>query len=190
MFPIEAFQSTLAKAIRIFRQHGIRFHLTGGIASVYYGEPRLTQDIDIVIDNKATRNSLTRFLESLEGSDFLFDAESVHNAVADEGMFQLLDAQESLKLDVYPRELIPGELSRSVLQEVFEGETIPVVSCGDAAVSKLIWVSKGSAKSRRDLRQIFHLASQSDRRFIEQLSEQLGLLDLLHEVLAEQDIIE
>ena len=31
---------------------GIRFHLTGGIASVAYGEPRLTQDIDLVVDSK------------------------------------------------------------------------------------------------------------------------------------------
>ncbi len=30
-----------------------------------------------------------------------------------DSMFQLLDRVESLKLDIYPRELIPGELSRS-----------------------------------------------------------------------------
>ena len=51
MFPTSAFRETLGKAVRIFRQHDIRFHLTGGVASVFYGEPRLTQDIDIVIDN-------------------------------------------------------------------------------------------------------------------------------------------
>ncbi len=42
MFPIEAFQRTLGKATGIFRQLGIRFHLTGGVAAVYYAEPRLT----------------------------------------------------------------------------------------------------------------------------------------------------
>lgn len=31
-------------------------------------------------------------------------------AVDQKQMFQLLDSQEALKLDVYPRELIPGEL--------------------------------------------------------------------------------
>ena len=40
MFPVAASQATLEKAVRIFRQLGIRFHLTGGIASIYYGEPR------------------------------------------------------------------------------------------------------------------------------------------------------
>ncbi len=53
MFPVEAFQSTLGKAADIFRQLAIRFHLTGGVSSVLYGEPRMTQDIDIVADNRA-----------------------------------------------------------------------------------------------------------------------------------------
>jgi len=190
MFPIDAFRATLGKAIAVFERFQIRFHLTGGIAAVYYGEPRLTQDIDIVIDNAAALAALDGFLESLEASDFLFDGESVRSAISSQGMFQLLDVEESLKLDIYPRELIPGELDRSVRQEVFEGEAIPIVSCADAAVSKLVWISKGSSKSRRDLRQVFRLASEPGRQLIEQLSEQLGLVGLLREVLAEQDEID
>jgi len=190
MFPIEAFQTTLGKATDIFRHLGIRFHLTGGVAAVYYAEPRLTQDIDIVIDNTQTLAALDGFLESLEASDFLFDAESVRRAVRSRGMFQLLDGQESLKLDIYPRELIPGELGRSVEQEVFEGTMIPVASCADAVVSKLVWASKGSSKSRRDVRKMFRQASKVDRRLVEQLSDQLGLRELLQEVLAEQEEID
>ncbi len=72
MFPIDAFQRTLGKATGIFRHLRIRFHLTGAVAAVYYAEPRLTQDIDIVIDNPQTLAVLDRFLESLEASDFLF----------------------------------------------------------------------------------------------------------------------
>ncbi len=34
MFPVDAFRATLDKAVRIFRGLGIRFHLTGGIASI------------------------------------------------------------------------------------------------------------------------------------------------------------
>ena len=66
MFPIEAFHATLEKAVCIFRHLGIRFHLTGGIASIYYGEPRLTQDIDIVIDNAQVTAALDSFLQALK----------------------------------------------------------------------------------------------------------------------------
>ena len=50
MFPVEAFRDTLRKAVALFERHAIRFHLTGGLTSVLYGEPRMTQDIDIVIE--------------------------------------------------------------------------------------------------------------------------------------------
>ena len=71
-------------------------------------------------------------------------------------MFQLLDNVEALKLDIYPRELIAGELDRSCLVEVFAGVEFPVASRADVA-SKLVWISKGSHKSRRDLRQIYRI---------------------------------
>ena len=104
----------------------------------------MTQDIDIVIDNEATSSCLDAFLASLAESDFIFDEISIRKAVTDRGRFQLLDGVESLKLDIYPRELIPGELGRSVLAEVFEDEQLPIASRADAAVSKLVWVDKGS----------------------------------------------
>ena len=102
-------------------------------------------------------------------------------------MFQLFDSEEALKLDIYPREMIPGELQRSAMIEVFEGMHLPVASRADAAVSKLAWVSKGSHKSRRDLRQIFRLAGESDQERIRQLANQLQLSELLKIVLAETD---
>ena len=189
MFPVEAFQSTLGKVAEIFQQLGIRFHLTGGVTSVLYGEPRLTQDIDIVVDNQALTDRLDFFLASLDESDFLFDAASLRQAVEQRGMFQLFDNVEALKLDIYPRELIAGELDRSCLVEVFAGVELPVVSRPDAAAAKLVWISKGSHKSRRDLRHVYRSSSENDRHRIRELAQQLTLTPLLDEVLNEPDEI-
>ena len=57
MFPVEAFQNTLCKVAEIFRRPGVRFHLTGGVTSVLYGGPRMTQNIDIVADNRALQGA-------------------------------------------------------------------------------------------------------------------------------------
>jgi hypothetical protein len=46
MFPADSFRATLEKIIAILNACNIKFHLTGGITSVAYGEPRLTQDVD------------------------------------------------------------------------------------------------------------------------------------------------
>jgi len=187
VFPIDAFRETLCKATDIFQSLEIRFHLTGGIATIAYGEPRMTQDVDIVIDNRAVSRQLEPFLEALGRTDFLFDEAAVRTAVRQKQMFQLLDSKEVLKLDVYPRELIPGELQRSGMIEVFEGMRVPTASRSDVAASKLVWISKGSHKSRRDLRQIVRLASESDKNAVRRLARQLGLEALLDETLAEAD---
>lgn len=73
--------------------------------------------------------------------------QAMRRAVLPGELFQLLDERECLKLDIYPREMIPGELQRNERLEIFAGEEIPDVSFVDAAASKLIWISKGSHKA-------------------------------------------
>lgn len=190
MFPLESFQSTLRKVVRIFDTCDIGFHLTGGVTSIAYGEPRMTQDVDIVIDNARVSDCSGEFLDSLRTAGFLFDEAAVRHGIANKSLFQVLDVNESLKLDIYPRELIAGELSRSERIEVFEGVHLPVASLPDAAVSKLIWVSKGSHKNRRDLRSIVARATHEQSRSITELAKGLALDALLNEVLAEPDEID
>jgi len=187
MFPVETFQITLAKIMTILRGHKIRFHLTGGLTGTAYGEPRMTQEIDIVIDPVETKLRVDALIQSLSGSDFLFSEQTVRQAVNEGGLFKLLDQRECLKLDLYPREMIPGELDRSVSIEIFAGESLPVVSRTDAAASKLVWISKGSHKSRRDLRAIYRDASSDEQQAIRNWATRLDLASLFAEVLQESD---
>lgn len=189
MFPAEIFRNTLSRLLEILTRHGVRFHLTGGIASVAYGEPRMTQDLDIVVDNPSLAARLDSFIAAAEQAGFMFDAEAVRRGVAEQEMFQLFDMAEALKIDIYPREMIPGELDRSASLEVFEGMLIPVASRPDAAASKLAWASKGSHKSRRDLRHIVRRMPRAERDELDRLAGLLGLDALLTEILAEPDEI-
>lgn len=189
MYPAELFRGTLLRLLDILTRHDVRFHLTGGITSVAYGEPRMTQDIDIVVDNAAMARCLDAFTAAAAQSGFLIDAESARRAVEERSMFQLFDMAEALKIDVYPREMIPGELGRSTLLEIFEGLPIPVVSRPDAAASKLVWASKGSHKSRRDLRQIVRNLSAAERTELTRIAGLLALDGLLDTILTEPDEI-
>jgi len=149
----------------------------------------MTQDVDVVVENVAIARAMEPFIASAEQAGFLLDADSVRRAVADRSMFRLFDMSEALKIDVYPRELVPGELDRSTLLEVFEGMPLPVASRSDAAASKLAWAAKGSHKSRRDLRQIVRQMGSADRSELDRLAGLLGLGGLLADVLAEPDEI-
>ena len=113
MFPVEAFERTVVKFVSIAESIELPFHLTGGSISSAYGEPRLTQDIDIVVSPEVAKNRVAELVELLVSSDLLFTESVVRKAVQTGELFQLLDKSESLKLDIYPRELIAGELQRS-----------------------------------------------------------------------------
>lgn len=191
MFPIEAFREPVERFVTILKSLDIRHHLTGGVVSVAWGEPRLTQDIDVVIDRVSTQAGLQFFIDAVRSAGFYADEQGVRKAVQAGKPFQLLDPVAVLKLDVYPRELIPGELSRSVLAEVFPGSSIAIVSRSDAAVSKLIWISRGSHKSRQDLRQIARRLDEEEMEFLRSQASRLQLTDLLDSVLSESgEIVE
>jgi len=189
MFPVEAFQRTIGKFVQIASAIQLPFHLTGGSISSAYGEPRLTQDIDIVVSPIVAKQRVDELIEQLTTSDFWFTETVVRKAVRENDLFQLLDKSECLKLDVYPRELIPGELGRSQSLELFDGIFLPVVSRIDAALSKLIWIEKGSQRSRRDFRGVFRNCDSTQQDFIRTQAFSIGLAGLLEEVLIESDEI-
>ncbi len=189
MFPVEAFRDTLIRLADVLERLSIRFHLTGGVTTLAYGEPRMTQDFDVVIDPLTTAERLNALLAGLRTAGFLVDTETARRSVQEAGMFQAFDLAESLKVDLYPRQMIPGELDRSVRLEIFEGVMLPVASRADAVLSKLVWISKGSHKSRRDLRQIMRTADDAERMTVERSAGEMSLATLLEEVLAESDEI-
>ena len=186
----EGFQPALAKLVAVLERLGIRFHLTGGIASVAYGEPRLTQDIDVVLDPSRVIEVEEELLAGLVANDFFFDEAMARRAISSRRMIQLLDVEQAIKLDLYVRCLIPGELDRSVETELFPGMIVPVVARTDAALSKLIWIRHGSHRSRRDLRGILAGASAEEASVIHTTAREMGLESLLRQVIDESDDID
>jgi len=190
VLPAEGFQPTLLKLVDVLNRFGIRYHLTGGITSVAYGEPRMTQDVDLVLDRDRVLAIRDEFLSSLSDAGFLFSEQTAHRAIESRQMFQLLDMDQVIKLDLYVRCLIPGELDRSVRTELFPGVALPIVARTDAALSKLIWIQHGSHRSRRDLRRILAGATPDELSTVRLVAGEMKLVALLDEVLAESDEID
>jgi hypothetical protein len=187
--PNEIFQPTLTKFAHVLSRFGIRFHLTGGITAVAYGEPRMTQDLDLVIDYDAALRNRESFLSALIEAGFHLELATARNAMDSKTMFQVLDVEQALKLDLYPESSIPGELNRSVMAEVLPGVTLPIAARSDAALSKLIWAAKGSHKSRRDLRQILRNASPDESAMVRSMATGMGLVDELDRILSEPEAL-
>lgn len=190
MLAAEGFQPTLLKLVAVLNRLQIRFHLTGGITSVAYGEPRMTEDLDLVLDRDRVLLIQDELLAALEDAGFHLSERTARRAIESKQMFQLLDIERVIKLDLYVRCLIPGELDRSVGAEVFPGVVLPIVARTDAALSKLIWVRHGSHRSRRDVRGILAGATSGELATIRRMAGELDVAALLDEVLAESDDID
>lgn len=189
MYNLMDFRECLERISQLLRVCETRFYLTGGAAAIAYGDPRTTQDVDVIVDAKALHLRRSLFFEHLRQEGFLFNEQAIQTAITSGSLFQLIDPKSALKFDLYPRDLVPGGLDRAVEVEVMPGLVLPVASRPDLVISKLIWVSKGSHKSRRDLRQIMLRANEAEKTLVDELANRLKLWTLFCEVLAESDEI-
>jgi len=174
----------------ILDQLGVRYHLTGGVAVFVYGEPRMTQDFDLVVDQSRLLLRLPEFRHALQKAGYLFDEHGMEQAVSQGRPIQVLDSRNVLKLYLYPRELVPGELDRSQKMPVFGETELRVVALPDLVISKLIWVRKGSHKSRGDVRSLMRIVSPDVLVEIKERANDMKLGSLLDEVVGEPDEIE
>ncbi|MFI5198246.1 MAG: hypothetical protein ACHQJD_06475 [Thermoanaerobaculia bacterium] len=141
-----AFLRVLAEKLR---GAGVPWMLTGSAASSYYGEPRATNDLDIVVD--PTPAQIDAFAESLSGS-FYVNREEVREALAARGMFNVIDPQSGWKADIIfvgNREFDRIEFGRRRIARLF-GLDIHVISPEGSILSKLEWARRGG--SDRQLR--------------------------------------
>ena len=135
-------------------QAGIEFMLTGSFASAYYGAPRSTQDIDLVI--AASPDQLRAFVTKLPVTEYYADMGAALQAHQQQSLFNVIDVTTGWKIDLIVLK------SRAFSQEEFRrrhkvnlhGASLYLASAEDSVISKLEW-----AKLSQSQRQIQDVAS-------------------------------
>lgn len=82
---------------------GIRYFVTGSIASIFYGEPRLTHDIDVVIHLPPL--DVSRFSSFFPSEKFYCPPDEVIQIECNRrpyGHFNLIHHESGFKADIYP----------------------------------------------------------------------------------------
>jgi hypothetical protein len=79
-------------------QLGIPFLVTGSMASIAYGEPRFTNDIDVVVAMNPSQ--VTAFCAAFPAPEFLCSTEAAEQAVRSRFQFNILHPASGLKVDV------------------------------------------------------------------------------------------
>ena len=81
-----------------FDQMGLRYAVTGSTATIVYGEPRFTNDIDVVVDLPTAR--IDDFLAAFPPPGFYLSRMAVESAVAQQRQFNIIHPTSGLKVDV------------------------------------------------------------------------------------------
>jgi hypothetical protein len=134
--------------------------VTGAVASFIYGEPRLTQDIDIVADIQ--EKNIPGLLKCFPEGEFYLESLSVERAVRKRGQFNIIHPSSGLKIDV----IVPqkNEFDRLRFRRrrnvrTSEGLEIAYSSPEDIIVSKLEFYREGrSEKHLRDIAGIIKIS--------------------------------
>lgn len=153
----------------------IRYMVSGSVAANFYTTPRMTRDIDIVIE--VEENDIEK-LCSIFSDDFYIDADSVKAAVRDKHMFNIIHNESIVKVDfIIKKDTEYRRLEFARRQSiVFEDMKIDITSPEDLVISKLYWAKDSLSEMQlKDVGNLLITLHNVDRDYIEKWVSNLGL---------------
>jgi hypothetical protein len=169
--------------------HQIIYRVVGSMASMAYGEPRFTNDVDIVAELKPEH--IAPLCAAFPAPEFYVSEQAVHNAVTQKFQFNIVHPASGLKADVIvppDTDFTRSEASR-VRRLASEGEySAWFGSPEDVLLNKLIYYRLSGATSDKHLRDIAGMiklqGKKLDRDYIAQWAGKLGVAEewaMVHE---------
>jgi len=159
----------------------IAYMVTGSVAAAFYAQPRMTRDVDMVLEIGPAH--LATFA-NLFAEDFLLDEEGMRAAVERQSMFNLIHSAALVKVDIIVRKDTPyrrEEFRRRRRIEI-AGQGIWVAAAEDLILSKLAWAKAGQSELQlRDVRRLLGAATGLDQDYLERWAAELGVAEMLRE---------
>lgn len=171
----------LHKIVGTFERLGIPYLVTGSVASMAYGEPRLTNDIDIVAG--INEGHIAGLLTAFPPGEFYISAEMIREAIRQRGQFNIIHPASGLKVDVMIRQDTPFDHSRfGRVRRISPAESYIAnfASPEDVIVKKMEYYREGgSEKHLRDITGILKISGKEiDQNYISEWADRLGLTEV------------
>jgi hypothetical protein len=162
----------------VLERLSVPYFVTGSVASMTYGEPRFTQDVDIVADLRETH--VAPFVASFPAPDYYISEDAVRTAIRQRRQFNLMHIFNGVKADVIvppDTEFNQSRMSRRRRMPLGSTGEAMMASPEDVILKKLEYYRDGgSEKHLRDIATIFHVgAFPVDRQYLESWAERLGV---------------
>lgn len=165
---------------------GVRYMLTGSLASNLYGIPRSTQDADFVVHlGDGSIGDIAERLSPIFKLDPQVSFETV--TATTRYVFHAADHELKVELFLLSQDSHDQERFRRRRQDTFEGRLVHVPTAEDVIITKLRWSKQGKrAKDLEDARNV--MAVQLDRLdwpYVERWCTEHETLDLLERLRSE-----
>lgn len=176
----------LHKIVEAFEALSIPYLVTGAMASITWGEPRFTNDIDIVAELNV------KHIAPLEAyfpkTEFYFDERMIQEAIKSRGQFNIIHPASGLKIDVYVSKRTPFDRSRFARRRKVRltGDCEAYFAAPeDVIIKKMEYYRQGgSEKHLRDITGILTISGgQIDGQYISEWASRLGLLEIWNAIL-------
>lgn len=169
----------------ILERLGVRYLVGGSLASSVHGEPRTTNDIDIVADLRP--HHVGPFVEALK-EDYYVSVPAVREAVRGGRSFNAIHMSAAVKVDVFVAGGDPFEEERLRARQRIEVSSDPVRSifldtAAYSVLRKLEWFRRGGETSERQWRDVVAMLRVQgdllDDAGMREWADRLGVADLL-----------
>jgi hypothetical protein len=168
--------------VRPLNRGGFRYIVTGSIAAIFYGEPRLTHDVDFVMF--LNDQHVQKLAEVFPSSDlYVPPVEIIAAEVArpQAGSFNLIHMDTGFKADIYPtgQDELNAWAFRRKHSVQFQGETVVLAPPEYVIIRKLEYYREGgSEKHLRDIRSMLAISGdQMDHPELNGWIQRRGLED-------------
>ena len=176
-------ESDIIKEIAKRLDHaGIPYMFTGSIAANFYTVPRMTRDIDIVIELKEKDADE---IYSLFEKDFYTDKDMISEAIRKEGTFNIIHYQSVFKVDFIVRKNNPyrAEEFKRRRKITFEDAELYITSPEDLILSKLYWAKESMSELQlNDVKNLLKSVKELDEDYLRQWANYLGVGEIYRKV--------
>ena len=114
----------------------VSYMVAGSHGSSYYGQPRATNDIDLIID--PSPEQLDNFVKLVGTSNYV-STEAANEALSRRSMFNIINFSEGLKADLIVRKNRPFSVEEFSRRKpgTIGGRQVPIASPEDVILTKL-----------------------------------------------------
>ena len=171
----------LRRVVDALERLDLPYLITGSIATILYGEPRFTNDIDIVV--QLPPNRIDDLAEAFPSDQFYLDSERIQQAIASKGQFNIIHPASGLKIDIIipaMDEFDQSRFARAVRVHPADDYEATFASAEDVIIKKMQFFAEGgSEKHLRDIASVLRIsAADIDRDYVANWSDRLGLREI------------